>query len=399
MAKSKTIDKDIKKLLDSEAFNIKLEGVKLDFNRQVELYTLDYPDEFPMGAYFTAKYDSLISNCAYEDKLDLEFVPTLVKNGYTLIWISRKHQLNAMFPIEQVYEKEGMLIHLKFRRGETRRRINDFLEEPEEPTLDTTIPQRIVARMYYNNDAMLDEVITLAKKHIIEEKDRAKISLVVSTRTGLGTVPQDIKNTVVDISDNYGEEFIKIHNKIINELNDPLGKGLVLLHGIPGTGKTSYIRHLCREIKKEIIFLPPFLAENISGPDFIPFLLDHTNSILIIEDAEKVVLDREGDGSNRQSVANLLNMTDGILSDCLSIQILATFNTTRDRIDKALLRKGRLIAEWKFDALDVDHSNRLLKKLGKDFTTTVPMTLTEIYNLEEELNVVQKETKIGFKNY
>jgi hypothetical protein len=399
MAKSKTIDKDIKKLLDSEAFNIKLEGVKLDFNRQVELYTLDYPDEFPMGAYFTAKYDSLISNCAYEDKLDLEFVPTLVKNGYTLIWISRKHQLNAMFPIEQVYEKEGMLIQLKFRRGETKRRINDFLEEPEEPTLDTTIPQRIVARMYYNNDAMLDEVITLAKKHIIEEKDRAKISLVVSTRTGLGTVPQDIKNTVVDISDNYGEEFIKIHNKIINELNDPLGKGLVLLHGIPGTGKTSYIRHLCREIKKEIIFLPPFLAENISGPDFIPFLLDHTNSILIIEDAEKVVLDREGDGSNRQSVANLLNMTDGILSDCLSIQILATFNTTRDRIDKALLRKGRLIAEWKFDALDVDHSNRLLKKLGKDFTTTVPMTLTEIYNLEEELNVVQKETKIGFKNY
>jgi hypothetical protein len=399
MAKSKTIDKDIKKLLDSEAFNIKLEGVKLDFNRQVELYTLDYPDEFPMGAYFTAKYDSLISNCAYEDKLDLDFVPTLVKNGYTLIWISRKHQLNAMFPIEQVYEKEGMLIQLKFRRGETRRRINDFLEEPEEPTLDTTIPQRIVARMYYNNDAMLDEVITLAKKHIIEEKDRAKISLVVSTRTGLGTVPQDIKNTVVDISDNYGEEFIKIHNKIINELNDPLGKGLVLLHGIPGTGKTSYIRHLCREIKKEIIFLPPFLAENISGPDFIPFLLDHTNSILIIEDAEKVVLDREGDGSNRQSVANLLNMTDGILSDCLSIQILATFNTTRDRIDKALLRKGRLIAEWKFDALDVDHSNRLLKKLGKDFTTTVPMTLTEIYNLEEELNVVQKETKIGFKNY
>lgn len=399
MAKSKTIDKDIKKLLDSEAFNIKLEGVKLDFNRQVELYTLDYPDEFPMGAYFTAKYDSLISNCAYEDKLDLEFVPTLVKNGYTLIWISRKHQLNAMFPIEQVYEKKGMLIQLKFRRGETRRRINDFLEEPEEPTLDTTIPQRIVARMYYNNDAMLDEVITLAKKHIIEEKDRAKISLVVSTRTGLGTVPQDIKNTVVDISDNYGEEFIKIHNKIINELNDPLGKGLVLLHGIPGTGKTSYIRHLCREIKKEIIFLPPFLAENISGPDFIPFLLDHTNSILIIEDAEKVVLDREGDGSNRQSVANLLNMTDGILSDCLSIQILATFNTTRDRIDKALLRKGRLIAEWKFDALDVDHSNRLLKKLGKDFTTTVPMTLTEIYNLEEELNVVQKETKIGFKNY
>jgi hypothetical protein len=399
MAKSKIIDKDIKKLLNSKAFNIKVENTPMNFNREVELYTLDYTDEFPMGAYFTAKYDSLISNCVYDDKLNLDFVPTLIKNGYKLIWTSRKHQLNTMFPLEQVYEKQGILIQLKYRRGEVKRKLSDMFEEPEEPTLDTTIPQRIIARMYYNDDSLLDEVIALAKKHIVHEQDKAKISLVVSTRSGLATVPQDIKHTDIDIAGNYGEGFVKVHNKIVEQLNDPLGKGLVLLHGTPGTGKTSYIRHLCKEIKKEIIFLPPFLAENISGPDFIPFLLDHTNSILIIEDAEKVVLDREGDGSNRQSVANLLNMTDGILSDCLSIQILATFNTTRDRIDKALLRKGRLIAEWKFDALDVDHSNRLLSKLGKDYTTTVPMTLTDIYNLDEELNVVQQETKIGFRNY
>lgn len=400
MAKSILQDKDIKKLLSSEAFNLKVESKKLDFNRQVEMYTLDYPDEFPMGAYFTAKYDSLISNCVYDDKLDLDFVSTLLKNGYELIWTTKKHQLNSMFPIEQVYEKEGILVQLKFRRGEFKRRVSDYMDEPEEPTMDSTLPQRIIARMYYKDDVMLDELIALAKKHIIHEKDKAKISLVVSTRSGLSTIPQDIKNTNIDIPANYGEKFVKVHNKIVEKLNDPLGKGLVLLHGVPGTGKTSYIRHLCKEIKKEIIFLPPFLAENIAGPDFIPFLLDHTNSILIIEDAEKVVLDREGDGSNRQSVANLLNMTDGILSDCLSIQILATFNTTRERIDKALLRKGRLIAEWKFDALDVDQANKLLKKLGKDYVTDVPMTLTDIYNFEEELNVVQKEAgKIGFRNY
>jgi len=109
------------------------------------------------------------------------------------------------------------------------------------------------------------------------------------------------------------------------------------------------------------------------------------------------VLDREGEHSNRQSVANLLNVTDGILSDCLSIQIVATFNTSRDRIDKALLRKGRLIAEWKFDALPVGASNKLLESLGKEPTATSPMTLTEIYNVEEEAFVTQKErAQIGF---
>lgn len=400
MANKPLLDKDLKKILNSDAFTIKLEDKTLNFNREVQLYNIDYPDDFPLGAYFTYQYDSLISNCVYDDKLDLEFVSTLIKNGYKLIWTAKKHHLNSLFPVEQFYEKEGLLVQLKFRRGEAKRKLNDYLEESEEPTLDTTIPQRIVARMYYKDDKMLDEVIALAKKHIIEDKDRAKISLVISTRSGLSTIHQDIKNTNIDIAANYGNKFMKVHDKIVEKLNDPLGKGLVLLHGVPGTGKTSYIRHLCKEIKKEIIFLPPFLAENIAGPDFIPFLLDHTNSILIIEDAEKVVLDREGDGSNRQSVANLLNMTDGILSDCLSIQIVATFNTTRERIDKALLRKGRLIAEWKFEALDVDHSNRLLNKLGKEYVTDAPMILTDIYNLEEELNVVQKDLgKIGFKNY
>lgn len=139
------------------------------------------------------------------------------------------------------------------------------------------------------------------------------------------------------------------------------------------------------------------MADSIASPDFITFLLDHTNSILVIEDAEKVVLDREGDGSSRQGVSNLLNITDGLLSDCLSIQIIATFNTSRDRIDKALLRKGRLIAEWKFDSLSVEDTNKLLESLGREERTDKPLTLTEIYNMDEEVNVVQQERRtIGF---
>jgi ATP-dependent 26S proteasome regulatory subunit len=201
----------------------------------------------------------------------------------------------------------------------------------------------------------------------------------------------------VDIPLNYGEAFVSVHNKIVDRLNEDNGKGLVLLHGVPGTGKTNYIRHLCGKLQKEIIFIPPFMAESIAGPDFITFLLEHTNSVLVIEDAEKVVLDRDSDSGSRQSVSNLLNMTDGLLSDCLSIQIIATFNTSRDRIDKALLRKGRLIAEWKFDALNVEDTNKLLESIGREERSDKPLTLTEIYNMDEVVNVVQEERRaIGF---
>jgi hypothetical protein len=67
------------------------------------------------------------------------------------------------------------------------------------------------------------------------------------------------------------------------------------------------------------------------------------------------------------------------------------------KIDTALLRKGRLIAEHKFDALPVDDSNNLLNSLGKEANATKPMTLTEIYNIEEEeFKSVDKYSPIGF---
>jgi hypothetical protein len=375
-------------------------------NKNISFYSDDYVDEFPVGRYFIDKYSKLPSSCVLEDNLKLELITELIGNDYKLIWVKKRFKLGSVFTSIEAYEKHGILVLLSHLREKedgvsVKKRFysyDDSYDEEQEPDdISKILPNILKGTIYYTDDSIAEDFFNIAKKYISSKKTKSKISLLISTKSGFSTLPQKINNPKIDIKSNYGEKFIKIHDKIIDQLSESNGKGLVLLHGLPGTGKTNYIRHLCKSIDKEIIFLPPFLAENMSSPDFIPFLLDHTNSILIIEDAEKVILDREGEQSSRQSVANILNMTDGILSDCLSIQIIATFNTTRDRIDKALLRKGRLIAEWKFDALSVDDSNNLLRTLGKNHITNKPLTLSEIYNIEEELNVVQKETnQIGF---
>jgi ATP-dependent 26S proteasome regulatory subunit len=137
------------------------------------------------------------------------------------------------------------------------------------------------------------------------------------------------------------------------------------------------------------------MAEILSEPSIVPFLMEHKNSILIIEDAERVIADREGNGSPA-GVSNLLNLTDGILGDCLSIQIIATFNMKREKIDQALLRKGRLIAEHKFENLSVEDTNRLLKHIDKDVTTDTPMSLADIYNIDVEVFRASNKSKIGF---
>jgi ATP-dependent 26S proteasome regulatory subunit len=200
----------------------------------------------------------------------------------------------------------------------------------------------------------------------------------------------------LDVELNYGKGFKPIHDKIINRLNEKDGKGLVLLHGTPGTGKTHYLKYLASKIKdKRVLFIPPYLADFITSPEMTPFLIDNSNSILFIEDAERVITDRNNGGAN--GVSNILNITDGILSDILKIQIVATFNMDKAKIDTALLRKGRLIAEHKFDALPVDDSNNLLNSLGKEANATKPMTLTEIYNIEEEeFKSADKYSPIGF---
>jgi hypothetical protein len=69
----------------------------------------------------------------------------------------------------------------------------------------------------------------------------------------------------------------------------------------------------------------------------------------------------------------------------------------RKKIDTALLRKGRLIAEHKFGKLNVDDANKLIKHLGMDHIAADDMTLTEIYNLQEvEYKAEESKRKIGF---
>ncbi len=77
--------------------------------------------------------------------------------------------------------------------------------------------------------------------------------------------------------------------------------------------------------------------------------------------------------------------SDGLLGDAMHQQIIATFNCDLTKIDPALLRKGRLIANYEFNKLDLESSKILSDKLGFGIESiTQPMTLAEIYNQGEK---------------
>jgi hypothetical protein len=207
----------------------------------------------------------------------------------------------------------------------------------------------------------------------------------------------DISKPKLSIKDNYNDDFLPIHKTILSRLQKKNDKGLVLLHGKPGTGKTSYLRYLIAQTKKDVIFLPPNMAASITDPGLMGVLIDNPNSVFVIEDAENIVIDRNRSGSS--SVSALLNLADGLLSDCLNIQIICSFNTDLSRVDNALMRKGRLIAKYEFLELEQLKAQALSNKLGFSSTIDKPMTLTAIYNQDEaDFQPIARRNVIGFQS-
>lgn len=221
-----------------------------------------------------------------------------------------------------------------------------------------------------------------------------EINLITVSHSGLELHSVDIKRTKLDLTKNYNDDFLPIHQLILRRLNRRNDKGIVLLHGIPGTGKTTYLRYLIGLLKKNMLFVPPNVAANLANPDFINILINNPNSILIIEDAENIITERVQ--SQNSAVSTLLNLSDGLLSDCLNIQIICTFNMPIHRIDEALLRKGRLIAKYEFKELSIEKAQRISDELGYKRIITKPMTLSDLYNQEELDFTMQRPAKIGF---
>lgn len=205
---------------------------------------------------------------------------------------------------------------------------------------------------------------------------------------------KDVKD--LDLGLNYNDDFVGIHDKLMHILkNDE--KSMSIFHGLPGCGKTTYLRYLIALLantnsERKVIYLPPNMTQVLSNPDFISSLGLFKDSVVIIEDAEGVLTEN---GNRSQAISNILNITDGILADLFNIHFIFTFNIDIKKIDPALLRKGRLTLKYEFKKLSYDKVVKLCETIGT-ISHNDGMTLADIYNSEDNGVILKSNNKIGF---
>ena len=200
----------------------------------------------------------------------------------------------------------------------------------------------------------------------------------------------DFKQVDVNVNENYNDDLP--YEKMVEILNREESAELLLFYGEPGTGKSTLIKKFISDMPdKDFIFMDGTLLANVQQDRLMSYFMECQDAIFIFEDCEKILLDRNQSYNPTMSI--LLNLTDGIISDVLNIKIICTFNSPLNKIDPALLRKGRLTLKYEFKKLNKDK----VKKLLPDENITEDMSLADIYNFKEENDYSKKITKrIGF---
>lgn len=257
--------------------------------------------------------------------------------------------------------------------------------------------RRIYGIYYRSGEEKLDEIAEFLNSILeFEYESPSKASIILKTSSGFTLKEVPIKPMDIDLESMYNDDFIPVYEHMVDSLLNK-NKGVVLLYGDAGTGKSNLIRHLTSLIpKKRFVFVPNTMIQALADPVFLSTLVENKNLILVLEDCENYLRDRKMSGDS-SLVGTILNLTDGILSDVLGLQMICTFNSGLSDIDKALTRKGRLIDEYEFKPLTKDKALNLMSAIGVAEDEVDEYTLANIFNAKDNSTRIKKTKRsIGF---
>jgi AAA+ superfamily predicted ATPase len=209
------------------------------------------------------------------------------------------------------------------------------------------------------NAKLLDEFVDDASKYYIEhimdkKKEENKTSIYIwdeywetiekRLSRKLSTLYLDGKEK--EILGNI-KKFLDENTKLDYQKMGVPYKLNILLHGLPGTGKSSLIYSLASELEMDVALL--YFTKDMTDIDFMRALRRiPENTLLVIEDIDTVFESRKKNDEfkNNISFSGLINSLDGI--GYIDKQIIILTTNCKMVLDKALTRPGRIDMDIEF---------------------------------------------------